>query len=553
MMSAMLRRKVLAQVAIVSIELSILLAGPSSTSRAAMTVPGTLTTNQSLTLTVALRSSSETTLQPTASLCMYAEDGRCIPAPLPASQKPATSQGQRQSVPQGPAVLVKHKASVQAGAFIGDLHAWGFAQAEGLLVPRWWRVPVPAGQTVRQVITRLQSLPGVEVVEEDKQVTALFTPNDPYFWLQWGPQNVQAPAAWDLTQGSVNVWVAIVDTGIDYNHPDRPAFLLLGYNFAYNNSDPYDDYSHGTHVAGIAAANTNNGIGVAGLCPYCMVLAVKVFDSSGSGANSTVANGIEYAAYWGSYYGEKTIINLSLGSPFYSQVLADAVSYAQSLGDLVVAAAGNAGPGPSDYPAALPGVVAVSATDSDNQPAYFSQYGDVAAPGVSIYSTVPLWYASTPYTYFEGTSMASPHIAGGAGLVWSVFPSCSAGQVASELEMTADAPLGWNYNYGWGRLNVNNALLRFTTNTLPIATTGSWYSAGLNTVGGAGGKTFSVSSGSLPPGLALSYPGTIAGTPTQAGVYSFTVHVADGFCETADQTYTLSVHLQVFLPLVSTK
>jgi len=447
-------------------------------------------------------------------------------------------------------VLVKRKDMVGQNDFKAALEGEGVVDLQGLLVPRWWRVLVPAGQTRQQLMERLSLLPGVDKVEEEIEMSALSTPNDPYFGpYQWGPQKIQAPLAWDLGLGNGNTWIAVLDTGIDYDHPDRPVNLSLGYDFINGDSDPNDDNGHGTHVAGIAAAATNNGVGIAGLCPACGVLAVKVLGSDGTGYSSTIADGIEYAAYWGNYFRKKTILNLSLGSPDYSSVIADAVSYAQSLGALVVAAAGNGGPGLPGYPAALPDVIAVSATTPWDAPAYFSQYGSIGAPGgdggtldiSDILSTLPTRYFNPPYGWNAGTSMASPHVAGVAGLVWSLFPGCAARQVGLELQGTVDEPSGWNYSYGAGRLNASRAILRFTTTVLPAATVGGYYLANIGVSGGTGSKTFTLASGALPPGLALSSSGMIEGTPREQGTFTFTVVASDSVCEALSKTFTISV------------
>lgn len=491
-----------------------------------------------------------------------------MPPPAPPGQAPPPRQPKAQAQPRGTAVLVKRKPTVEAGAFKSILEAQGLAGSEGLSAPGWWRVPVPAGESVDHLLGRLRQLSFIEAAEEDGVVTALFQPNDPYFPIyQWGAQKINAPSAWDITQGDRSTWIAVVDSGIDYTHPDRPASFLLGYDYVNNDSDPWDDKGHGTHVAGIAAAATNNSTGIAGLCPDCEVLAVKVLGADGQGTVSGVAQGIHYAAYWGNYYGKRTIINLSLGGG-YSQAIADEVTYAQNLGDLVIASSGNSGPGGPGYPAALSGVVAVSATTPWDTPATYSQYGAIAAPGGALYglpsddvlSTVPQWYATPPYTWSAGTSMASPHVAGAAGLVWSRFPSCSANQVANEIYSTVDVPSGWNSNYGYGRLNINNAMLRFTTTTLPPGTVGTSYTTPVTAWGGTGTKTYSVSLGPLPPGLSLSPSGGLYGAPTQSGSFGFFLHVADNICEGTDRWFSVSVQLsaptvtpladQLYLPLV---
>ncbi len=484
--------------------------------------------------------------------CLIAEDGSCLPAPQLVKANPVTYNHERHAVAQETAILVKRKSNVTPANFRAELQALGLRNIVGLTVKGWWRVPVPLGESADQLINRLTGMHDVQLVEKDGMMQASFTPNDPYFSLyQWGPQQIQAPTVWDMDGGSPGVWLAVVDSGIDYNHPDSPYFLYRGYNFVNNTADPYDDYMHGTHVAGIVAAAANNSVGIAGLCYYCGLLAVKVMEDSSGGSYSNIASGIEYAAYWGQQYGKKTIINLSLGSPYYSAVIAQAVSDAQGMGALVIAAAGNNGPGLPSYPAALPGVVAVAATDPLDNPASFSQYGSIAAPGVNILSTVPGWYTYPPYTYSSGTSMAAPHVAGAAGLVWSLFPGCTSYSVAAELESTVDIPPGWNANYGSGRLDVNNAILRFTSSTLPSANTGFFYNSNIYSFGGAGSKSYTVVSGALPPGIGLSNWGWVYGTPSQPGVYTFYIRVSDGICEYVDRQFSIAVYAPVFLPIVA--
>ncbi len=389
------------------------------------------------------------------------EDGRCLPPPtLADSAPPPAAHAQAASASRGPGVLVKRKGDVPPGAFRAGLAAAGFPGAEALAVPRWWRIPVPPGEDPEALAARLRRRPDIETAEVDRPVRIAFTPNDPYYGsYQWNLPKIRAPQAWDVITGTAGVWIAIVDTGVDYNHPDLASSRLrLGWDFANGDNNPMDDHGHGTHVAGIAGANTNNGQGVAGVCWGCDLLAVKVLDASGGGYASWVADGIRYAADWGVAFGKRTVINLSLGSPYPSSVLADAVAYAQGQGALIVAAAGNDGVNELFYPAAYPGVIGVAATDSSDQRASFSNWGshvDIAAPGVSILSTMWGWY------YFaDGTSMATPHVAGVAGLVWSAGPALTASQVCGALLRTAvdlGTP-GRDDIYGYGRLNAEAAV-----------------------------------------------------------------------------------------------
>jgi len=237
-------------------------------------------------------------------------------------------------------------------------------------------------------------------------------PNDPYLSQQWGMATVQAPRAWAVTTGSSTVPIAILDTGIDQNHPDLSS--KIGSQANFTDSVTLDDmYGHGTHVAGIAAAATNNGVGVAGLGYNSSIMNGKVLDDTGSGYYSWIANGIT----WATDNGAK-VINMSLGGTAADSTLASAVDYAWSEGVVVVAAAGNNGNSLPFYPAAYDNCIAVGATDRKDAKASFSNYGswvDVAAPGVDIYST----YNTGGYISMSGTSMASPHVAGLAALVWA--------------------------------------------------------------------------------------------------------------------------------------
>lgn len=268
------------------------------------------------------------------------------------------------------------------------------------------------------------------------------------------------------------VYVAIIDTGVDYNHSDlvnkfrrTSSGAVYGWNTLRNNSNANDDNGHGTHVAGIAAAQINNGVGVAGVAAwnpaasgynaYVQIMPVKVLGASGSGSLSSIANGITWAVNNGA-----DVLNLSLGGSSGSQTLANAVAYAWNAGCLIVAAAGNSGSSTPQYPAYYTNCIAVAATDSSDRLASFSQYGswvDIAAPGVSILST----YYRNRYAYMDGTSMACPHVAGAAALVWSNSPWLTNQQLRSILETNVDpySPYGTRtIAPGAGRLNVYRAL-----------------------------------------------------------------------------------------------
>ena len=285
------------------------------------------------------------------------------------------------------------------------------------------------------------------------RIPQLLTPNDPMFSQQWDLAKMQLAQAWDLATGS-GVVVAVVDTGADAGHPDLAGQWVAGYNFVGNNSNTTDDNGHGTHVAGTVAARTNNGLGVAGIAYNAKVMPVKVLDSTGSGSYTAIINGITYAADHGA-----RVINMSLGGYYSSASLQDAVNYAFNRGVVIVAAAGNDNTASPSYPAACQNVIAVAASDQNDNKASFSNYGShisVAAPGVSILSTV----RGGSYAAWNGTSMASPHVAGLAALVISQSPSRSNAQVRQIMEQSADdkGTAGWDQYFGWGRVNAYRAL-----------------------------------------------------------------------------------------------
>lgn len=282
-------------------------------------------------------------------------------------------------------------------------------------------VDVPLG-TSAPVFTRIaEEMPGVAWVQPNYIYRTAYHPNDPMLGQQWGITAIHAETAWDTTTGESSVLVAVVDTGVDYNHADLASRVATatGKDFVNGDNDAMDDNGHGTHVAGIVAATANNSKGGAGVAPGARVLPVKVLDRNGSGYTDWVAAGIRFAADAGA-----KVINLSLAGGADS-VMSSAVAYAQTKGCLVVAAAGNDGSSSgASYPARYDGVIGVGAVDSNNARASFSNYGadagvDIAAPGVGILSTVP----GNTYQSWNGTSMAAPFVSGVAALLLSADPS----------------------------------------------------------------------------------------------------------------------------------
>jgi thermitase len=307
--------------------------------------------------------------------------------------------------------------------------------------------------------------------EPDFIAKAIGTPNDPSFGNQWGMTKIQAPQAWDITTGQPSIKIAILDTGVDQDHEDLAGKIVANKN--YTTSGTVDDrYGHGTHVAGIAAAATNNGIGVAGVGYNSTIMNVKVLDDTGSGYYSWVASGITWAADNGA-----KVINMSLGGSSSSSTLESAVNYAWGKGVVIVAAAGNSGNTARLYPGYYTNVIAVGATDSNDAKASFSTYGswvDVAAPGVNIFSTLPNHanqIGSQNYDYLSGTSMATPYVAGLAGLVWATSCGTSNTNVRNRIQSTADPITGTGTYWQYGRINAYKAVAPPDT-TPPARVTG---------------------------------------------------------------------------------
>jgi thermitase len=276
------------------------------------------------------------------------------------------------------------------------------------------------------------------------------TPNDPDFSSQWHLASISAPSAWSITVGAAGAPIALIDSGVDSTHPDLSSKLVAGWNFLTGTSNTADDNGHGTAVAGVTAAATNNGIGVAGVSWNNPIMPLVVADSTGSAAYSNVASAIQYAADHGA-----RIINISLGGPSASSAMQSAVNYAWSKGAVVFAAAGNDTGSTPNYPAACTNVVAVSATEPNGTLATFSSYGsyiDLGAPGDNILTTM----SGGGYGYWYGTSFSSPIVAATAALALSVQPGLSASALVNLLEQNADhlgGYTGWNQYFGYGQVD----------------------------------------------------------------------------------------------------
>jgi thermitase len=315
-------------------------------------------------------------------------------------------------------------------------------------------VKVPSGQALNKA-AEYRAEKSVNYAEPDGITQALGDPNDPYYInsTQWGLANIHASDAWNITTGSSAVTIAVLDTGIDSSHGDLSGKVTSAVNFS-SSSTALDIYGHGTHVAGIAAAATNNSLGVAGLGYNSTLMNVKVMGDDGSGDYAALIQGITWAADHGA-----KVINMSLGGTSASASLENAINYAWNKGVVVVAAAGNNANSTPFYPAYYSNVIAVAATDQYDQRAVFSNYGDwvdVGAPGRNIYSTIP----SNSYQYMSGTSMASPMVAGLSALVMTTISDTNLnGQTNDEARTCilngAERTVS---GIGSGRINAYNAV-----------------------------------------------------------------------------------------------
>jgi len=363
-------------------------------------------------------------------------------------------------------------------------------------------------EDINSVIKDYGKLSNVEYVEPNYIFHNCTLPNDSYFGWQWAlnqanDHDIDAPEAWDIETGSSDVIIAVIDSGVDYTHPDLADNIWVnkdeipgngidddgngfvddvrGWDFVNNDNDPLDDFGHGTHCAGIAGAVTDNGVGIAGVCPNCKIMAVKSINSWGGGYETDLADGIIYAADNGA-----DVISMSWGSYYFSNLLKDALDYAYEKGVILVAAAGNDAwnYGDASYPACLDNVIAVSATDESDYKAYFSNFGswiDVAAPGVNIFSTMPtypctltdMYGLSEDYDYLSGTSMACPHVAGLIGLLLSKNENYTQEEIRTILRSGVDninveKKLNEDKHIGTGRINAYKAMSYTSTAVVHI-------------------------------------------------------------------------------------
>ena len=379
---------------------------------------------------------------------------------LPGAAFAQSGEGGRGGGTEAPAVagelMIKFRSGTTDGQRDAMLRAHGGRRLQRLEKLEIDAVEFPQlrkakGAGVEKLINALKSQAQVEFVEPNYVYTTELAPNDPGTAQQYAWNTIDANEAWDVHSGNSSTVIAIVDTGIQRNHPDLDAKIVSGYDFVNNDNAADDGNGHGTHVAGTAAAETGNSTGGAGTCPGCKLMPVRVLDNNGSGSLAAVANGIRWAADNGA-----KVINLSLGGPGSSTVQS-AVDYAWSKGVFLACAAGNSNTSStsSAYPAAYANCFAVASTTNTDARSSFSNYGgwvEVAAPGSNIYST----WINSGYNTISGTSMATPHVAGLAGLLAS--SGLSNAQIRSRICSTSDAIAGTGTQWSCGRINAYRAV-----------------------------------------------------------------------------------------------
>ncbi|MDP2209925.1 MAG: choice-of-anchor D domain-containing protein [Bacteroidota bacterium] len=439
-------------------------------------------------------------------------------------------------------VIVKFKTeilSTKASSIRSDANAT-VAKKFSLTRAELWNL---SGVTVEDAISRYKDDPSIEYIEPNYVVHAIDKiPNDPFFTQLWGMQKISAPAAWDRTTGT-NIVIGVLDTGVDPNHEDLSTNIwtnpgevagngidddgngyiddVYGWDFFNNDNNPYDDNGHGTHVSGTIAAIGNNGKGVVGVCWSAKIMALKFLSAGGSGYTDGAISAVEYATMMNA-----RLTSNSWGGGGYSQGLYDAIQAAGNAGVLFVAAAGNSSMNTDinpNYPSCydLGNIISVASTTSDDQMSSFSNYGlltvDLGAPGSNIYSTLP----GNNYGSYSGTSMATPHVAGVAGLVLSLNSHLGGSDVKNIILSSIDpiSALAGKTVTG-GRLNAFQALQNTQTwiNVEPL-------------------------SGVIPPGSSADLTVTFDATGLYGGDYNANILIISN--DPDEDTVSVPAHLHV--------
>ena len=502
------------------------------------------------------------------------------------------------STPVGPKyvpgeIIVKFKPGVSDKA-IGD---WNQRRECSVLSTSksagFKRLKIANRKTVEEMVEIYKRNPNVEYAEPNYIAHAFWTPNDPYYTYQWHLDNagyggINMESAWDITTGDPNVIVAVIDTGVAYedyeefvDNPGRSkdywityqrapdladTNFVAGYDFVNDDDHPNDDEGHGTHVAGTIAQSTNNSIGIAGVAFDTSIMPIKVLDNSGSGTYADIADGIYFAADNGA-----KIINMSLGGASGSITLENAVAYAYGKGVTIICASGNDGSATTvSYPAAYDAhCIAVGATRYDEAAAYYSNGGpslDLTAPGGNITvdqnedgfadGVLQQTFGDNPtdwgYWFYQGTSMAAPHVSGVVALfiAHAVATTPTPDEIREALQSTAEdkGPSGWDSEYGWGIVDAY-AALNYTSepNIQPVANANGHYTGVEDTA-----VTFDGSGSSDPDGDTLTYKWDFGDGSSGAGVspthtyiaggeYTVTLVVNDGKVDSTPDTTTADI------------
>jgi len=389
-----------------------------------------------------------------------------------------------------------------------------FKNSENTILENIYFLKTPKDSDILSILEDFSSCPDVEYAEPNGVAHPFAIPNDPDFSIQWALHNtgqiilddisgtpdadIDASEVWDIETGDPNVVIAIIDSGIDYNHPDLADNIwvnedeipdngidddnngyiddIMGWDIHYDDNDPLDGHGHGTLCAGVASAVGNNNIGISGVCWNCKIMPVKVTSENWLAYWTDIAVGIKYAAD-----NDADVISMSFGRNSNLSYVWDAVEYTYGKGVFMCAAAGNDNTSNIFYPAGYDHVTAVAATnqhdkrcdEDDWPPGYGSNYGDwvdVAAPGELIYTTMPTYHAfmndinnpntgqnfSQDYDFCDGTSLSGPHVAGEAALILSKDSSLSPDEIKSRIRKYVD-PYDSDEYIGTGRINAHKA------------------------------------------------------------------------------------------------
>ncbi|OIK16322.1 hypothetical protein BIV60_04710 [Bacillus sp. MUM 116] len=334
-------------------------------------------------------------------------------------------------------------------------------------------IKVPKGTDLTKTAQSLLAQKKILWAEPNFKVKSTYIPQEPDYSKQWYLNKIQMPKAWDITKGSPQIKVAVIDDGVQQDHPELKGKIISPYNAVTGNAQ-YTPHEHATHVAGIIAGSFNRS-GIAGIAPNVKIMPINVF-AGDEASDYAVALGIKYAV---DHHAD--VINMSLGSPNYSVLLDYYANYAKSKGVILIAAAGNDGTFTKTYPAALDSVVGVGATNSADHIAFYSNKGsfvDLTAPGSNIYSSIN----GSSYAYLTGTSMASPVVSGVAALIRSKNPFLAPDQVESIMEHSAVdlGKKGRDDYYGYGRIDAYKAVSNTPSPTANITAPKTFTMTGKN-------------------------------------------------------------------------